>query len=123
MNLLQIAFLGLVFLAVFAGVTFAVTYFRPTAAQERLREFTPKPQAGRNAPSAHWVDYVAKLTSRFGKLSIPEEGWEDSGTRTRFMNAGIRGASAPVFYFGAKTLLALGLLGLGLNGRSMHRRT
>ena len=54
MNLLQIAFLALVFLAVFAGVTFVVTYFRPTAAQERLREFSPKPQAGRHpAPAQH----------------------------------------------------------------------
>ena len=41
------------------------------------------------------------------KLSLPEEGWEKSGTRVRFLNAGIRSASAPVTYFGAKTLLAL----------------
>ena len=112
MNLLQIAFLALVFLAVFAGVTFVVTYFRPTAAQERLREFSPKPQAGSHVVPAQWVDYAARLTKRFGKLSIPEEGWEESGIRTRFMNAGIRGSSAPLFYFGAKTILALGLPGI-----------
>lgn len=112
MNLTQIVFLLLVFLSVFGAVAFAITYFRPTPVQERLREFTPRmPNSGAALPG-QWVDRAARLTARFGKLSVPEEGWEQSGIRTRFMNAGIRGASAPMLYFGAKTILALGLPGL-----------
>lgn len=113
MNLMQIAFLALVFLAVFGGVVFAMTFFRPTAAQERLREFIPQtPRGTANVIPSHWIDHAAKLTARFGNLSLPEEGWEQSGIRTRFMNAGIRNASAPMLYFGTKTILALGLPGL-----------
>ena len=41
------------------------------------------------------------------KLSIPEEGWENSTLRTRFMNAGWRNRSAPTLYFASKTGLAL----------------
>jgi len=112
MTPMQIAFLLLVFLAVFAAVAFAISYFRPTPAQERLREFTPRVSSSALPISGQWVDRAAKLTARFGKLSVPEEGWEESSIRTRFMNAGIRGSLAPMVYFGAKTLLALGLPGL-----------
>jgi tight adherence protein C len=35
-------------------------------------------------------------------LSLPEEGWERSPLRTRFMNAGWRRASAPALFFAAK---------------------
>lgn len=112
MSLMQIVFLVLVFLAVFGGVFVTINLFRPTAAQERLREFIPQTQQGKTVVPSHWVDHAAKITARFGKLSIPEEGWEQSGIRTRFMNAGIRNPSAPMLYFGAKTILALGLPGL-----------
>ena len=112
MSLMQIAFLALVFVAVFGAVIFAMTFLRPTAAQERLREFMPQSPRGNTAVSGQWFDHAAKLTARFGKLSIPEEGWEQSGIRTRFMNAGIRNASAPMLYFGAKTILALALPGV-----------
>ncbi|WP_305074166.1 type II secretion system F family protein [Propionivibrio sp.] len=112
MNLMQIAFLVFVFLSVFAAVAFAISYFRPTPVQERLREFTPRSPNSSTTASGQWVDRAAKLTARFGKLSVPEEGWEESGIRTRFMNAGIRGAAAPMVYFGAKTILALGIPGL-----------
>jgi tight adherence protein C len=43
------------------------------------------------------------------KLSVPEEGWERSVLRTRFMNAGWRNPAASTLYFAAKTGLALGL--------------
>ena len=112
MNLMQIAFLLLVFLSVFAAVAFAISYFRPTPVQERLREFTPSAPTSTTPVSGQWVDRAAKLAERFGKLSVPEEGWEQSGIRTRFMNAGIRGASAPMLYFGAKTILALAFPGI-----------
>jgi len=112
MNLMQVAFLFLVFLSVFGAVAFAISRFQATPVQERLREFTPRTPSGSTAAPRQWVDRAAKLTARFGKLSVPEEGWEQSGIRTRFMNAGIRAASAPMLYFGAKTILALGFPGL-----------
>lgn len=108
MNSMQIGFLILVFLSVFGVVVFGMTFFAPSAARERLRNMVP-PAAGRASPANPWVDRAAGMTARFGKLSTPEEGWEKSGIRKRFMNAGIRNASAPLLYFGAKTILAIGL--------------
>jgi tight adherence protein C len=108
MSLMQIGFLILVFMAVFGVVLFGMTFFAPSAARERLRNLVPT-VTGRAPAASAWVDRAAELTARFGKLSIPEEGWEQSGIRLRFMNAGIRNASAPIFYFGAKTALAVGL--------------
>lgn len=108
MNLIQIAFLILVFLSVFGVVAFGITFFAPSAARERLRNLVP--QSAGSAPASNaWVEHAAGVTARFGKLSVPDEGWEQSGIRTRFMNAGLRNASAPMLYFGAKTILAIGL--------------
>ena len=50
---------------------------------------------------------IVKLAGPLAKLSVPEEGWEKSPLRTRFMNAGWRNPSAPALYFAAKTALAL----------------
>jgi len=108
MNLVQIAFLILIFLAVFGTVIFSMTLFAPSAARERLHALVPQ-APGRAPVSSPWAERAAGLTARFGKLSIPEEGWEQSGIRMRFMNAGIRNTSAPMFYFGLKTILAIAL--------------
>jgi len=111
MNTMQIAFLILVFLSVFGVVVFGMTFFAPNAARERLRNIVPKASGnvGNTPASNAWVMRAAGLTARFGKLSLPEEGWEQSGIRMRFMNAGIRNPSAPMLYFGVKTILAIGL--------------
>ena len=58
-------------------------------------------------PTQDWVARIAKLSSPLAKLSVPDEGWEKSALRIRFMNAGLRGESAPMIYFGIKTLLAI----------------
>lgn len=108
MNLLQIAFLMLIFLSVFGVVIFGMTYFSPSAARKRLEILVP--QALGSAPTPNtWVGRAAGVTASFGKLSIPEEGWEHSGIRMRFMNAGLHNPSAPMFYFGLKTILAIAL--------------
>ncbi|MGE5469751.1 MAG: type II secretion system F family protein [Bacteroidota bacterium] len=122
MNLIQIAFLALVFMSVFGLAVWGMFALAPNAARDRLHALVPT--SGRRPASTSWVERVLGLTARFGSLSIPEEGWEQSGIRTRFMNAGIRSASAPMLYFGAKTSLAIGLpvlayLGLALFGSKM----
>jgi tight adherence protein C len=51
------------------------------------------------------------------KLSVPDEGWEKSALRARFMNAGWRNPSTPALYFASKTVLALvlpALAGIGI---------
>lgn len=54
----------------------------------------------------HRVAAVLRILSR---LSIPEEGWQNSRIRIRFLQAGIRNKNAPQYYFAIKTLLTLAL--------------
>ncbi|MDO8775842.1 MAG: type II secretion system F family protein [Burkholderiaceae bacterium] len=111
MTTIQLAFLGLLFLAVFGVVMLAMRLFAANPVQNRLQAV-----AGRTAPlvatgngPSPWVAHIIKLTGPLAKLSLPAEGWETSMLRTRFMNAGFRHPAAPVVYFTAKTALAVGL--------------
>lgn len=110
MSASQLIFLLVVF-AVVVGLAGACIWFlSPRPVRERLDTFT-----GSAAPSqlenGGWVERVAKVAQPFTRLSLPEEGWEKSTLRIRFMNAGWRTSSAPTLYFASKTLLALGMPG------------
>lgn len=109
MTVLQITFLTLVFIATFALVLWALGRLSPTAADQRLRKMVGEAAPTSGAAADRWVDRVARLTRPLGKLSMPEEGYEQSALKTRFVHAGIRNPAAPVAYFGAKTVLALAL--------------
>lgn len=108
MDIRQIGFLVIVF-AVVAGVALvALLSFSSVPIRERLGDFIGKSESSAPAEGG-WMEKVAQAAQPFSRLSLPEEGWERSPLRTRFMNAGWRSASAPSLYFAAKTLLALGL--------------
>jgi len=101
----QLLFLLIVFLVVAALAWLAVALFAPQALRERLRRFLG-PREGRE-DGVRWIERVASVAKPLTRLSIPEEGWEKSTLRTRFMNAGWRHPAAPTLYFASKTALAL----------------
>ena len=104
----QLVFLLIVFAIVGGLVLFAMWAFAPAGTRERLDGFIGKPEpSGLEADG--WVERVAKVARPFSRLSLPEEGWEKSALRTRFMNAGWRNPAAATVYFAAKSLLALGM--------------
>ncbi|UGQ46172.1 type II secretion system F family protein [Massilia endophytica] len=109
MNGSQIAFLAVVFFAVAIPALAAMLALSPVPLRDRLRAFRGKDSAARVDEGGGWVERVARVARPFTRLSLPEEGWERSPLRTRFMNAGWRSANAPVLYFAAKTVLAIGL--------------
>jgi tight adherence protein C len=106
MNAAQLSFLLIVFGIVCALAWLAMMLFAPEALRTRLRRFIGKSDTTQ-IESDGWVERVAKVTQPLTKLSIPEEGWEKSTLRTRFMNAGWRNPFAPTLFFAAKTALAL----------------
>lgn len=106
MNAAQLTFLLLVFGIVCALAWLAMMLFAPQALRSRLRRFIGKSDTTQ-LESDGWIERVAKVTQPLTKLSIPEEGWEKSALRTRFMNAGWRNPYAPTLFFAAKTALAL----------------
>ncbi|MBA5608522.1 type II secretion system F family protein [Duganella sp. FT3S] len=107
----QILFLVIVFAVVVALVLLAMLMFSAVPLRQRLGSFIapPVPEAQDNSDDGGWIERAAKVAQPFMKLSLPEEGWEKHPLRTRFMNAGWRNANAPTLYFGAKTVLALGV--------------
>ena len=125
----QILFLLIVF-AVVAGLAVAASLiFFPGTLRRRLFGATAPVATSAAAPDTGWVERVARVAQPFSKLSLPEEGWERSPLRTRFMNAGWRQASAPALYFAAKSVLALlfptllGLYAASSMAASMRRST
>ncbi len=109
MTTLQLAFLGLIFVAVFGVVMLALRLFAANPVQDRLDTAVGRSTAIASDEPNPWVARIIKLSGPLAKLSLPTDGWEMSTLRTRFMNAGFRQPSAPAIYFAAKTTLAAGL--------------
>lgn len=102
----QLLFLLIVFAIVCSLAWLAAVLFAPAALRERLGRFMRRADDG-SGEGGKWVERVARAARPLTRLSVPEEGWEKSALRTRFMNAGWRNPSAPTLYFASKTVLAL----------------
>jgi tight adherence protein C len=114
MTLIQLAYLGLIFILV-AGGAFAlmgVLVSNPT--RTRLKRVAAEDEALQEKADSHWEHTIVDLAGPLAKLSLPSKGWENSILRTRFMHAGYRRKSVPIIYFASKTMLALVLPGLFL---------
>jgi tight adherence protein C len=119
MTNLHLAFLALLFLAVFGAAFLALRLFSADPVRDRLDAVVGRPARAPGSQDGEWMARIVKLTGPLAKLSVPDEGWETSPLRMRFMNAGLRNPSAPAIFFAAKTLLAAGLplaLFIGLAG-------
>lgn len=110
MNTIQIIYLVLIFITAFivAMVIFGQFSAGPLDARLKILKGDPSHSVD-TADESVWLSRVVKLTGPIAKLSLPKEGWEQSQLRVRFMNAGLRSASAPILFFAAKTLLTVAL--------------
>lgn len=109
----QLAFLVLVF-AVVAGIPLTAYFLlRRTAVQRRLDQvFAPASVEGveqRSAEAPKWMETIVQAVTPLAKLSLPDEGWENSELRRRFIQAGWRNPNAPIIFFAIKTVAAFGL--------------
>jgi len=104
----QLLFLLIVFAIVCGLVGVGMMLFAPGTLQARLGSFKSRVDDSQ-ADRSSWTERVARAVRPLTRLSVPEEGWEKSPLRTRFMNAGWRNPSAPSLYFASKTVLALSL--------------
>ena len=109
MNLTQIALLAVLFVIVFAIAIVLLRLLAGSPVKERLDALeTKKIDVDKSRrTSKRWVESFISLTKPLAKLSLPEEGWEDSPMRLRFINAGWRKKTAPALYYASKTILAL----------------
>ena len=109
MSVAQFAFLLIVFGTIVGLAALGLWMFAPGALRGRLQHFMGRKADAHTAPGEGWIDRIAKVARPLTKLSVPEDGWEKSTLRTRFMNAGWRNPVAPTLYFASKTALALGI--------------
>jgi tight adherence protein C len=106
MTTIQIVYLGGVFILVFGAMLGGMYLLTPSGTRQRVREIGAGGRAIEAKPN-DWMEQIANISRPFAKLSLPEDDWENSPLRARFMNAGLRSPSAPYVFFGAKTILAL----------------
>jgi len=121
MAAMQLAFLALVFVATVGVAFWLIQWVGGNAASSRLKRLMGGPRSAPVPATDRWLERVARATRPLAKLSTPEEGYEGSALRRRFVNAGIRNASAPAAFFSAKTILAVGLPLLVYAGLALAR--
>jgi tight adherence protein C len=116
MNTEQIFMLGLTFVIVFGAVLGTLTLLKPDPLKRRIEGIGANPALpDATAPvDKKWVETVTQVSQHVAKLSLPKDDWDHSLLRVRFMNAGLRNASAPAYYFASKTVLALALPAIAL---------
>ena len=105
MKLVQLIFLIVIFVGVFGGALIAARLLTNTAVRDRLDALTEQPAS--KFDRGRWLQQVVDLASPLAKLSVPDEGWETSAVRRRFINAGWRTPAAPGLFYAAKTGLAV----------------
>lgn len=108
MSIAQIGLLLLVFLAVFGAAWMLMNRLSGNGMQQRLHLVSGATPPHRPRPThSRLAAALAKRLSPLARLSAGDQTKEHSLLRTRFFNAGMRGASAPVLFFAAKTGFAL----------------
>lgn len=107
MTTVQLIYLSVVFLAVFGVALFIAYTLTPGVARSRLGKLSAEDHGVEEGHLGEWQKTIVKLAGPLANLALPKEGWENSHLRIRFMNAGLRGKSAPVLYFSAKVLFAV----------------
>jgi tight adherence protein C len=109
MSILQMGFLALIFFAVLGGAMGVMRLSTRTQVQGRIDALSKDAGPTLDPRRTPLIEHIAKLTGPLAKLSLPDENWERSAIRTRFIMAGFRHPSAPAIFFAAKTILALAL--------------
>lgn len=89
----------LLFLCVTLGALAVLSLASSNRTQRRMEEMAQPPD------KSDWLKTVVRLVGPFASLSQPDAKWESSPLRMKFISAGLRHESAPLVYFGAKTLL------------------
>lgn len=106
MNINEILFLALLFIAVFLFLILAMAKFNMDPARRRASQLTSNTASN---SSSEFVSSLIRVVDPISKLSLPSEGWENSPFYIKFINAGWRNSDAPKIYFGIKSILTFGL--------------
>lgn len=109
MTITSMLYLAAIFIVVFGCSLLLLGVALPSKAGKRLKSLSAGDSAINSNSTSEWVAKIAKMTGPLAKLSLPDEAWNDSSFRQRFMQAGFRHGDAPTIFFASKTLLAVAL--------------
>ena len=107
MDIQEILFLLLLFVAVFLILLLVMFKLNVNPARKRASSFSINDQSG--AAGSDFVSALVKVVDPISRLALPSEGWEKSPLQLKFVNAGWRSADAPKLYFGIKSILTITL--------------
>lgn len=111
-SMTEIGLLAAVFLAA-VGLTYGVaSLIRGNETVEHLDSVLDRDASNQqldSTPDADWTKVVANVAKPLAKFNKPNDGWEKSDLKRRFMQAGWRGPHAADLFFGAKIVFGLGL--------------
>jgi len=108
MTLIQLIYLLVIFFFI-VGLSYVFLRLLGQRPTKKRLEILSSDHSNEIKPNEYgkWEHSVSKIVRPFASLSLPTEGWEKSPLSIRFMHAGYRARSLPIFYFGSKTVLAL----------------
>lgn len=106
MDIVEVIFMALVFITVFAVVILVNMGMTSKNYSSRLNTLLDRSDTATNTES-DLAFKVVKIVKPFAKYSTPSEGWENSPLRLQFFQAGWRDPIAPKLFFGLKTSLTL----------------
>ena len=105
MNIQEILFLVLMFLAVFTFLLLVLFKLNGDPVRNRVAKLAEFKNT--ESDNSEFVSNLIKVINPISKLSLPSDGWEKSQLHIRFVSAGWRSPDAPKLYFGLKTVLTL----------------
>lgn len=103
-------YLGVFFVAV-VGLVYSVGQMltRNREMRDRLRDVAGTVAADSDRDTAAWRVRMMKAAGPVARLATPSTEEEITKVRAKFLHAGFRDTSAPIVFFAAKALLAIGL--------------
>lgn len=105
MNIQEVLFLLLVFIAVFMMLALAMTKFGFDPIRKRIGELSNKKEKAEG--ESELISSLVRVMDPISKLSLPSEDWDTSPLKLKFVNAGWRSPDAPKLYFIVKALLTI----------------
>lgn len=118
----MLIYAAIIFILTTLASAAVLAWLVPNQSQRRLQ------QIAQPAEKNDWVKTAVSLAGPLARLSVPDGKWENSPLRIKFINAGIRSASAPILFYAAKTILPLVFaattyVGLTAAGKSLESMT
>jgi tight adherence protein C len=99
--------IGLVFLAVVLLVHLLAQRFYSGQVKQKIKSMVSMQPTSVHKMVSTSEYKPSSILEALAKLSLPEQGWQDSETRMKFVRAGFRSSNAPFIYYVIKSVVTI----------------